>query len=70
MNLEEELMARIHAAASLHRGTKVSDFQIRAGKNGIVLINRKTGKADLISDDDSELHDLEDLHLGAETAPG
>jgi hypothetical protein len=63
MDLDEELLARIRAAASLSPGLKATDFQIRAGENGSVLINLKTGKAQLIYDEDSELHDLEDLHI-------
>jgi hypothetical protein len=63
MDLDQELLARIRAAASLKPGVKVRDFQVRAGENGSVLINLKTGKAELVYDDDSDLHDLEDLHL-------
>jgi hypothetical protein len=64
MDLDEELRARMRAAASLDPETKPTDFQVRAGLNGTVLINRRTGKAQLVYDDDSELHDLEDLHIG------
>ena len=61
MDLEKEILARIRSAKAGNRGAKPSDFQFRAGENGSVLINLKTGKAELIYDDDSELHDLEEL---------
>jgi hypothetical protein len=63
MELDEELLARIRAAASFDKTVKVSDFQLRAGENGSVLINLRTGLAQLVYDDDSELHDLEDLKV-------
>lgn len=63
MDLDDEILARIHAAISLAPGAKVEDFQIRAGDNGTVLINLITGRAQLIYDDDSKLHDLEDLRV-------
>ena len=63
MNLDEELLARIKAACSLDKVTHAADFQLRAGSNGSVLINLRTGKAQLIYDEESELHDIEDLHL-------
>ena len=61
MELEEELLARIRAAKSLDKGVKTGDFQVRAGENGSVLINLKTGKAQIVYDDNSELHDLDEL---------
>jgi len=63
MDLDEELLARIRAAQSLNPGTKVEDYQVRVGENGTVLINLKTSRAQLVYDDGSELHDLEDLKL-------
>ena len=63
MELEEELLSRIRAAASFDKTVKVNDFQVRAGENGSVLINLKTGRAQLVYDDDSELHELEELKL-------
>ena len=63
MELDDELLARIRAAASFDKTVKVSDFQLRAGTNGSVLINLKTGRAQLIYDDESELHDLDDLKI-------
>ncbi len=63
MDLNEELLLRIKAACSLDKNTSDSDFQIRAGENGSVLINLRTGRADLIYDDESDLHDFEDLNI-------
>jgi hypothetical protein len=63
MELEDEIWARIRAAKSLDPNIKPEDFQIRAGENGSVLINLKTGRAQLIYDDESKLHDLEDLSI-------
>lgn len=45
----------------LDKRNRPSDFQVRAAENGSVLINLRTGRAQLIYDDDSELHDVEDL---------
>ncbi len=61
MDLDEEILARIKAA--LNKDAKPTDFQVRAGDNGSVLINLKTGKAQLIYDDESELHDFQDLGI-------
>jgi hypothetical protein len=63
MELEDEILARIRAAKSLDASVKEEDFQIRAGENGTVLINLKTGRAQLIYDDESKLHDLADLSI-------
>jgi hypothetical protein len=61
MEIEDEIMARIGAAKGWHKEAKVGDFQYRAYDNGSVLVNIKTGKAQLIYDDESVLHDLDDL---------
>jgi hypothetical protein len=61
MELEEEVLARIRAAVGWDPSAKASDFQLRAAENGSVLINLRTRRAQLIYDDDSELHDLADL---------
>jgi hypothetical protein len=61
MELNDEILARIRAAKVWDKDSKPKDFQIRAGENGSVLINLKTGRAQLLYDDDSELHDLQDL---------
>lgn len=63
MELEEEILARIRAAKAWQKDLKLSDFQFRAFENGSVLVNTKTGAAQLIYDDQSKLHDLEDLQL-------
>jgi hypothetical protein len=54
-------MARIWASKAWDRDSKLEDFQIRAGENGLVLINLKTRRAQLIYDEDSELRDLQEL---------
>jgi hypothetical protein len=61
MELEIEVMSRIRAAKGWDRNAKLGDFQFRACENGCVLVNIKTGKAQLIYDDESILHDLDDL---------
>jgi hypothetical protein len=65
MELEDEIVARMRAAKSLDKETKPGDFQIRVAENGSVLVNLKTGRAQLLYDDDSKLHDLEDLKINA-----
>jgi hypothetical protein len=62
MDLEDEILSRIRAAKAWNKDAKLSDFQIRAEENGSVLVNLKTSRAQLIYDDDSKLHDLEDLY--------
>ena len=64
MNLDEEILARINAAKSFDSRVEVSDFQLRFGRNGTLLINAKTGKAQLRYDDYSELNDLKELGMG------
>ena len=63
MELDEEIISRIRAAKAWDKNADMSDFQIRAFENGSVLVNLKTGKAQLIYDDESVLHDVSDLHL-------
>jgi hypothetical protein len=63
MELEEEILARIRADKAWHKDSKMSDFQFRPFENGSVLVNIKTGAAQLIYDDDSKLHDMQDLHV-------
>ena len=64
MNIEDEILARIRAAKAWDKGAMLGNFQIRAAENGYVLINLKTGRAQLIYDEMSELHDLEQLFPG------
>jgi len=59
MNIDDEILARIRAAKVWNKDAKLEDFQIKAAGNGYVLINLKTGRAQLIYDEFSELHDLE-----------
>ena len=61
MTLDDEILSRIRAAMKLDQRIQPSDFQLRAAGNGSVLINRKTGKAQLIYDEDSDLQDIQDL---------
>ena len=61
MELEDEIISRIRAAKGWDKDAKLSGFQIRAFENGCVLVNIKTGKAQPIYDDESVLHDLDDL---------
>jgi hypothetical protein len=61
MDIDEEIMARIRAAKVWDKDSKLEDFQIKAAENGFVLINLKTGRAQLIYDENSELTDLEKL---------
>jgi hypothetical protein len=61
MIIDEEIMARIRATKAWDKEARLEDFQIKAAENGIVLINLKTGRAQLLYDEDSELHDLDQL---------
>lgn len=63
MDLDEEIAARIRASKLWDKNSDIGDFQVRTGKNGAVLINLKTGRAQLLYDEDSELHDLEELGI-------
>ena len=63
MELDDEILSRIRASKGWDKDAKISDFQIRVFENGSVLVNLKTGKAQLIYDDESVLHDLDDLLL-------
>ena len=56
MRIEDEIVQRVRAA-----GANLDDFQIKAGENGYVLINLKTGRAELIFDEFSKLSDLKQL---------
>jgi hypothetical protein len=61
MELKAEILARITAAKFWDKTANLSDFQLRVGENGSVLINTKTSRAQLIYDNDSKLHDIEEL---------
>ena len=61
MDIDSEILARIKSAIALDHKSKLTDFQVRAGETGSVLINLRTGQAHLIYDDLSPLHDGEDL---------
>ena len=62
MNLDEEILSRIRAATAWDPQAKPDEFQLKVADNGSVLINLRTGRAQLIYDEDSQLHDLEDLY--------
>ena len=61
MVIDEEILARVRAAKVWDKNARLEDFQIRAAENGFVLINLKTRRVQLLYDEDSELHDLEQL---------
>ena len=61
MDIDQEILARIRAAKAWDKDAKLEDFQIKAAGNGYVLINLKSRRAQLIYDEFSELHDLEQL---------
>ena len=48
MDLDQEILSRIKSICALDKATTTRDFQIRAGENGSVLINLRTGKAEII----------------------
>jgi hypothetical protein len=61
MVIDEEILARIRAAKAWDKRARLEDFQVQAAENGFVLINLKTRRVQLLYDEDSELHDLEQL---------
>ena len=63
MDIDSEILARIRSAIALDQKSKATDFQVRAGETGSVLINLRTGRAQLIYDDISPLRDADDLGL-------
>jgi hypothetical protein len=69
MGIEDEIMARIRAAKVWEKDSKPEDFQLRADENGFVLVNLKTGRAQLIYDELSELRDWEELFPNGAFSP-
>jgi hypothetical protein len=61
MDLDDEILSRIRAAKTWDKEAKPGDFQVRVAENGSVLVNLRTGRAQLVYDDDSKLHDVDDL---------
>jgi hypothetical protein len=61
MNIDEEIKARVRSAKVWDKEAELGDFQIKAAENGYVLINLKTRRAQLIYDELSDLHDIEQL---------
>jgi hypothetical protein len=68
--LDDEILARVRAAKIWDKELRPNDFQIRAHENGLVLINLKTGKAQLLYDEDSELRDWKELFPNLVLLPG
>jgi hypothetical protein len=62
MNLDEEILSRIRAAKAWDELSKPGEYQVKVTDNGAVLVNLRTGRAQLIYDEDSTLHDLEQLY--------
>ena len=54
MSLAEKIGAEIRNAKASDRTIHISDFQVRVTDNGAVLINLKTGAAQLIAVDKSD----------------
>lgn len=54
MEWEEKILDRIRAQSQGCKW-KLSDYQLEATENGLILHNLKTKRADLILDEDSEL---------------
>src|ERR1700761_7879923 len=61
VDIDEEILARIRAAGVWDKDAKVDDYQVRACENGYVLVNLRTGRAQLIYDALSKLRDWEQL---------
>ena len=61
MELNDEILSRIRAAKTWDKKAEPGDFQLRVAENGSVLVNLRTGRAQLLYDDDSKLHDIADL---------
>ena len=61
MDLDDEILSRIRAAKTWDKEAKPGDFQVRVAENGSVLVNLRTGRAQLVYDGDSKLHDIADL---------
>jgi hypothetical protein len=59
--LDDEILARIRAAKVWDKDSKLEDFQLIAHENDLVLLNLKTRRAQLLYDEDNELHDWKDL---------
>lgn len=58
MKLEQEILGRIKAARAFDRSATLSDFQFCATEDRSILIHLKTGRAEVIADDENELRDL------------
>jgi hypothetical protein len=47
MDLDDEILSRIRAAKTWDKEAKFGDFQVRVAENGSVLVNLRTGRAQL-----------------------
>jgi hypothetical protein len=61
LELDEQIRARIREAKLWDKDSKLEDFQIQMHENGLVLINLKTRRAQLLYDEESELLDWKEL---------
>jgi hypothetical protein len=65
MDIEDEIVARIRAEKVRNKDAQLGDFQIKASRDGYLLINLKTKHTQLIRDEFDELHDMEQLFPGS-----
>jgi hypothetical protein len=68
--LDDEILARIRAAKAWDKDAKLDDFQIRGHENGLVLVNLKTRRAQLLYDEESALRDWKELFPNLLLLPG
>ena len=61
MDIDDEIKARVRAAKIWDSDARLEDFQIKVAGQGYVLVNLKTGQAQLIFDNDSDLKDFREL---------
>ena len=62
MALGEKISARIRKKKAWDKNAHVSDFQIRVTERGAVLVNLKTGEAQLIDADGDAVSAEGDIH--------
>ena len=62
MALAEKISARIREKKAWDKNAHVSDFQIRVTEKGAVLVNLKTGEAQLIDADGDAVSPDGDIH--------
>lgn len=64
MDIDAEILARIHAAQAWDSGSKLEDFQIRATAVGYILTNLKAGYSEFIFDESNALDDVTQVFPG------